>query len=131
MNTYTVTLRLYFRRDDEIVSPKTDEFFKKTSVADYVTKTFPANEFLEYVVDDYAIKMIEGSQKWNPDFSVTFQVNTKFTKQEVYEELVNQSLEDGQYEACDENGWIILTKDGTDREYGLVDYRKYYCIVIQ
>ena len=132
MNTYTVTLRLYFNKDDDLVSPQTDEFFRKTPIADYVINTFYAEEFLEDIVDEHEIKMIEGSQKWNNDFSVSFKVNTNFTKDEVYNYLVDQNLEDSQYEVCDENGWVILTKDDKpDREYGLIDYRKYYCIVIE
>ena len=132
MNTYTVTLRLYFNRDDYLVSPKTDEFFRKTPIADYVINTFYAEEFLEDIVDEDEIKMIEGSQKWNNDFSVSFKVNTNFTKDEVYNYLVDKNLEDSQYEVCDENGWVILTKDDEpEREYGLIDYRKYYCIVIE
>ncbi len=40
--------------------------------------------------------------------------------------LLDQSLEDGEWEGED-NGWVIMTKpleDGSQYEYGLIDYRR-------
>lgn len=65
-------------------------------------------------------------------------VDTDCTAEELKEDIQSVSLEDGEYEACGETGWIIFTRGPKDEvvgedgkwdmkdfwEYGLTDYRR-------
>jgi len=132
MNTFTVTLRLRFKRTNEEKTPDTDAFFAKTPIADYIKKISSAAEFVENVVDWYNTEIVPGTEAWGDGFSVTFGVDTAKEKEQLLEDLIDTSLEDGEYESCCETGWVIYTK-GNDEgcEYGLVDYRSAKSIIIE
>jgi hypothetical protein len=50
-------------------------------------------------------------------------------KRDIVITLVTNSLEDGEYESSESNGWTLKTPSGY--EYGLVDYRKRENIIIK
>jgi hypothetical protein len=78
------------------------------------------------------------SAKWLPEgkieYIVEFDETCEFCEDKTDEgiirhaidQLLDSSLEDAEYESCQDNGWVIMTKpleDGTQFEYGLTDYR--------
>jgi hypothetical protein len=68
------------------------------------------------------ISLVENSAKWNDDFSISFCVKSNWSKDAIEDFFMEMSLEDTVYEACYENGWVIMNRETGD-EYGLVDYR--------
>ncbi len=112
---------------------RTDEYYEKNNIIKHIKKN-DALGFVESVVCDGEVV----SAKWLKDkFAIEMIVDTEQTAEELEEDLRNTSLEDGEYEACGETGWIVFTRgkngeevghDGkwnmTDFwEYGLTDYR--------
>ena len=109
----------------------------------YIMK-FDPKGFVEYLCSFGEVK----EAKWLPDNKIeyTMEINDETCSycedssdegivRHVFDELLDNSLEDSEYESCDENGWIIMTKplaDGTTYEYGLIDYRseKNICVSI-
>lgn len=90
-------------------------------------------EMVEYIPADGEIL----SAEWDETaFAIHMVVESDQTADELREDLEMNSLEDGEYEACGETGWILFTRDeegkpyyggeGSDNvwEYGLVDYRQ-------
>ena len=66
------------------------------------------------------------SAEWDPtDFKISFIIRVENPTESV-EDIRNwiemQSLEDGEYESCGDNGWTVKTL-GETMEYGLTDYR--------
>lgn len=97
-------------------------------------QTFDPKEFVENIGSLGTVN----EAKWLPqsqieyivEFDETCQYCTVKTDDDIIKHatdaLLDESLEDGEYESCEENGWIIKTKplaDGSVYEYGLVDYR--------
>lgn len=153
MNTYKVTLNFTFRghsieddyddsygdEEDMIKKPsekqmafqRTDQYFAKHSIEDYV-KSNNALSFVEYLVCEGEILTAE----WDKEkFAIHMLVSTDLSKKYLREELEMNSLEDSEYEACGDTGWIVMTRGPNDDgfgspwdmkgfwEYGLTDYR--------
>ena len=112
---------------------RTDAYYAKHSVIEHIKSNDPMG-FVESVFCDGEIL----SAEWDPKkFQIHMVVDTEMTKEEVIKDLEWNSLEDGEYEACGETGWLIFTRgpndeilgeDGTWEMknfwcYGLTDYR--------
>jgi hypothetical protein len=148
MTKFQVTLRFSFERndsDDEVeyesnhtskkkqmdAIERTDSYYKKHDIIDYIKKN-DALEMVEYIPGKGEIL----SAKWDPkNFVIHMVVETDETVEELIEDFQTNSLEDGEYEACGETGWVLFTRDENGNsyqggegsqdvwEYGLVDYR--------
>jgi hypothetical protein len=165
MNTYRVTLNFTFQphryyddedySDEDVPLPnqtkkeskeaknaafrRTDAFYNRHNILNYFenienyVKTFSALGFVETLwLDDDELKGAE----WDAErFAIHMTVETDKTPDDIREELEMNSLEDGEYEACCETGWILFTRLEGDKvwdgdwtvkdvwEYGLTDYR--------
>ena len=150
MKLVKITLKLWFNKSntgdmmfaedmDEVEKIETahalmddDESFNWQT---YITK-FDPKEFVEYLGGFESVKQA----KWLPDGQIEYVIEYDETCyycdgneddstdesviNHVKNALLDESLEDGEYESCEENGWVIMTKplaDGTTYEYGLVD----------
>jgi len=111
---------------------RTDAYFAKHSVAEDVKKN-DAMDFVETVLCEGEVIAAEWDTK---KFAIHMIVNTDETKEELIHDLQMNSLEDGEYEACCETGWIVFTRGPNGEvyngdwdkihefwEYGLTDYR--------
>lgn len=112
---------------------RTDAYYEKHSIEEHI-KENDAFSFVEYLPCDGEVL----SAKWLKDkFAIEMIVDTDQTAEELEEDLRGNSLEDGEYEACGETGWIVMTRGpkgecfGEDGKwdmkdvwtYGLTDYR--------
>jgi hypothetical protein len=118
---------------------RTKAYYMDNDLEDYIKKTYDPKEMVEYLFFEMDI-----ISEWNEDtFAIDTIVKTEKTKQDLYETLKRHSLDDGEYEACDENGWLIYTRGPNGEgyqdydenkvdcwEYGSLDYR-YNPIVIK
>ncbi len=138
MKTFQVTLSLSFTRhyleeddDSQRVDAfhRTDTYYEEHDIKEYI-KTYDALGLVEYLYSEGEVL----SAEWDRErFAIHILVETDETKEEVCDSFQHQSLEDGEYEACCENGWLIFTRGphgevydglGSDAwEYGLLDYR--------
>lgn len=145
MKQYKVTLNFTFEphsfdegyeegkelKKKEKAFARTEKYFAKYSVIDHIKKN-DAFAFVEYICSDGEVI----SAQWHPkEFKITMVVDTDQSKEELIEDLRMNSLEDGEYEACGDTGWIVMTRgpkgeefgapwDMSDTwEYGLTDYR--------
>lgn len=108
---------------------ETDMIFRvKENVIEHVKQNDPLG-FVEYIPDDEVI-----SAEWDPtDFKIHFIIKVEDparTTREIKDWIENNSLEDGEYESCGDNGWVVTTLKET-MEYGLTDYRNNRIIVEQ
>jgi len=110
---------------------RTDKYYEDHDIIAYI-KSNDAMDMVAYICCDAEVV----SAEWDPEkFAIHMTVETDQTKKELMEDLRTNSLEDGEYEACGETGWILFTRDeegnpygggeGSEDvwEYGLVDYR--------
>jgi len=81
-------------------------------------KRIPAAEFLMYMGE--GIGDVRNAQWIDGRFAAKFDIETDLMPDALEYELKTRSLEDGEYEASDDNGWSV--KCG-DRELGTTDYR--------
>jgi hypothetical protein len=116
---------------------RTDEYYAKHSIEKHIKRNdaFAFTEFL-----NCSGRIV--SAEWDKEkFQVHLVVNTLESKEKVIRELQNTSLEDGEYEACGDTGWILMTR-GPNGEifrnprdldkyfmYGSTDYRNNPIIV--
>jgi hypothetical protein len=135
---YNVTLNLSFdyshRRedysDDESDKESVDSNVSEASgesmaphvgfptVEDYIKATFTATDMTEYILGDGWVI----SAEWDKEkFKMHLVVETRRTTEDLRGDLMYNSLEDTEYEACQNTGWILFTSKG--REFGLTDYR--------
>lgn len=110
---------------------RTDKYYEEHNIVEYL-KTYDAMEMVQYIPGDAEVL----SAEWDPStFAIHMVVETDQTAEELREDFQMNSLEDGEYEACEETGWILFTRgpngeiyhgvDGEDVfEYGLVDFRE-------
>ena len=95
-------------------------------------KSNNAMEMVEYICCDGEVV----SAEWDVEkFAMHLVVDTEETADQLLEDLKMNSLEDGEYEACGETGWILFTRNSDGSiydgdwnvkdawEFGLVDYR--------
>ena len=110
---------------------RTHDYYEKHNIEDYI-KTNSAMDMVECILCEGEVK----SAKWDAaTFAIHMVVETDQTAEDLCEELQMNSLEDGEYEACGESGWILFTRDEEGNvfqggmgmsdvwEYALVDYR--------
>lgn len=118
-------------RSRQIAFSRTKAYYDEHDIVDYI-KTNSAMGMVECIFCDAEVK----SAEWDNDaFAIHMVVESDQTMEELREDLEMNSLEDGEYEACGESGWILFTRgpdgevyeggEGSDDvwEYGLVDYR--------
>jgi hypothetical protein len=113
---------------------RTDEYFEKNNVVKYIKKS-DALGFVDSMLCNGEVV----SARWlKNDFAIEMVVDTDMCEEELEEELRSNSLEDSEYEACGDTGWIVMTRGpkgeafGSDGkwdmkhywEYGLTDYRR-------
>jgi hypothetical protein len=81
-----------------------------------------AFSFIEYVSEHEVVWA-----EWDPkDFKIYFIIRVEDpteTIENIHDWIEGNSLEDGEYESCGDNGWTVKTLEETD-EYGLTDYRR-------
>ena len=94
--------------------------FQTVSIEAHVKKNDPM-EFVEGLLDIMSVDII--SAEWLDGFRIALTVDSAMSEQELREDIMSTSLEDGCYESGDDNGWTIKTLTGS-WEVGLVDYRK-------
>lgn len=94
--------------------------FETVTIEAHVKKNDPM-EFVEGLLDIMSVDII--SAEWLDGFRIALTVETAMSEQELREDIMSTSLEDGCYESGDDNGWTIKTLTGS-WEVGLVDYRK-------
>jgi hypothetical protein len=144
MKKFNVTLDLYFchtyrdeddysddESDKESVDSNVSEASKASgeseaphvgfpSVEEYIKATFTATDMTEFLIDEIDTNII--SAEWDKEaFKLHLVVETKKTAEELHQNLLDNSLEDTEYEACQNTGWILFTSKGN--EFGLTDYR--------
>jgi hypothetical protein len=111
---------------------RTDEHYREHNIVEYI-KSFDAMGLVEYVMCDGEVL----SAEWDPEtFQIHMVVESELNEEEVKDDLEMNSLEDGEYEACGETGWLIFTRGPNGEvfddpmgsedfwEYGLLDYRQ-------
>lgn len=112
---------------------RTDAYYEKHSVENHVKENDPL-AFVENVICEGEVV----DAKWDKKkFQIHMVVNTEQTKEELIRDLEWNSLEDGEYEACCDTGWIVMTRGPKGEvyngewdkmkeywEYGLTDYRR-------
>lgn len=116
---------------------RTEAFFQEHNIEEYI-KQNDAFSFVESLPCDAEVI----SAKWLPNkFAIGMIVDTDQTAEELEEDFRNNSLEDGEYEACGDTGWIVMTRGPKGEEfgppwdmkhfwtYGLTDYRSNPIIV--
>jgi hypothetical protein len=133
---YTVILNLSFRQGEE---PEQDSWESDEQYAEHLRlfhemevylETHPIEAhvkrndpkaYVEFLTDGILSEVI--SAEWLDGFRISFTVDSLFTADELRTSLIDNSLEDGEYESGSDNGWTIKTLTG-NWEIGLVDYRR-------
>ncbi len=111
---------------------RTDAYYAEHSMIEHV-KSNHAMELVGYILCEGEVL----SAEWDKErFALHMVVTTEQDAEDLRQELESNSLEDGEYEACGETGWILFTRGpngeiyngGLDMkdiwEYALVDYRE-------
>jgi hypothetical protein len=110
---------------------RSNAYFDRHSVINHVRQN-GAMDMVENVLCDGEVVAAEWDKK---KFAIHMVVNTDQTKEELIYELEMNSLEDGEYEACGDTGWIVMTRGPKNEQfgppwdmknfwvYGLTDYR--------
>jgi hypothetical protein len=111
---------------------RTDAYYEEHSIIDHV-KSNDAMGFVETLLCDGEVL----SAEWDKEkFAIHMVVETDQNAEELREDFEMTSLEDGEYEACGDTGWIVMTRGPNGEvyeypmeirdfwEYGLTDYRQ-------
>lgn len=125
MNTYKVTLNFNFEPcywdddDDDSKAKKdafsrTDKYYEENSLIDHI-KSNTAVDFIEYVLCDGEVLSAEWDTK---KFAMHIIIKTKQTPEELRADLEGNSLEDGEYEACGDTGWVVMTRGPNGEKFG-------------
>jgi len=146
MTKFQITLNFSFDAhdveefyDDTVTKNAKKQAFERTQ------KYYEDHNIIEYIKSNDAMGMVEYilgegevlSAEWDKEkFAIHMVVESDQTADELKDDLEMNSLEDGEYEACGETGWILFTRDAEGKvydgdwnmkdawEYGLVDYRQ-------
>jgi hypothetical protein len=107
---------------------RTDEYYRTHSLEEHV-KENDAFSFVEYICCDGEVI----SAEWDTEkFQIHMVVETTQTKEQLIRDIEGNSLEDGEYEACGETGWIVMTRgpNGETCTGSLSDMKNYwtYCV---
>lgn len=154
MKQYKVTLNFTFERnecdvedeydsDGEVTEKEGDEkeqydAFQRTEAY------FETHDIESYIKENNALDFVESlvgygtilSAQWLPNkFAIEMVVDTDLSPKDLEEDLRDISLEDGEYEACGDTGWIVMTRGPNNERvgspwdmknfwtYGFTDYR--------
>ena len=93
---------------------RTERYFEENDLEEYI-KENDALAFVEYIISDGEVISAEWDRK---KFQVHMIVDTTMTKEELLGDLVYTSLEDGEYEACGNTGWVVMTRGPKGQEFG-------------
>ena len=110
---------------------RTDVYYQQHSIEEHIKSNHPLG-FVESLCCDGEVL----SAEWDKEkFQIHLVIETNQSKEELIRDLEYNSLEDGEYEACGDTGWIVMTR-GPNGEifdhpwdlnkywaYGLTDYR--------
>ncbi len=129
MAKFEVTIKFYFNESD---SYEDDEEDFETKQKSFDNTNFDLEKHLSsYNPNDFVqdfsgmdFDVIPNSTKWFSKDTLYFIVESYYentTEKDIFDNLINDSLEDGPYEGFD-NCWVVPTSDGK-YEYGLIDYR--------
>ena len=110
---------------------RTEEYFRTHDVIEHI-KSNDALGFVEFVCCNGEVL----SAEWDEEkFQIHMVVETEQSKEELIEDLRSNSLEDGEYEACGDTGWLVMTRGPNGEQldspwnmsdfwlYGDTDYR--------
>jgi hypothetical protein len=110
---------------------RTEEYYSKNSLEEHVKRN-DAFGFVEYICCDGKVL----SAEWDEEkFQIHMVVETDQSEKELHDDIEDNSLEDGEYEACGDTGWIVMTRGPNGEEfdrpwdttdfwtYALTDYR--------
>ena len=110
---------------------RTDQYYAKHSVIEHI-KSNDAFDMVQNIICDGEVL----SARWDTKkFAIHMVLNTNQNEEELLEDLQSTSLEDGEYEACGDTGWIVFTRGPNDEVfdgwkskgfwcYGFTDYRE-------
>ena len=139
--TLTLNFTHHYNSSDELEIEnrswykETEEEFKKR-IEDYEATDAHFNTYekiVAHIKSNDPFYFVEGipeheivSAEWDPkEFKIHFIIRVEDpdeTVENMRSWIDMQSLEDGEYEACCDNGWTVKTLKET-MEYGLTDYR--------
>jgi len=139
----SVTLTMFFKPTDvnsqdlTIDTKNTIQFYankviNNNCIRDLVTDlNITPIKYMEYIASYWGILH---SSKWISDnvIECIILLDNRYInigKRDIVSTLLTNSLEDGEYESSESNGWTLKTPNGY--EYGLVDYRKRENIIIK
>lgn len=111
---------------------RTADYYEKHGGVEMHVKENDALSFVETLLCDGEIVSAEWDRK---TFAIHMVVDTDQTEKELENDFRMTSLEDGEYEACGDTGWIVFTRGPNDEifdswnskgfwVYGLTDYRR-------
>lgn len=93
---------------------RTDEYFRTHSLMDHI-KSNDAFGFVEYLTCSAEVL----SAEWDSEkFQIHMVVETDQTPEELIDDLRSNSLEDGEYEACGDTGWLVMTRGPNGECFG-------------
>ena len=115
---YKVILNLSFKsKDGDNKSPP--------GLEDRIKKIDPET-YVEYLFSDS--KVLDA--RWTKGkFGIVIMVYSNSSKKDLKDDLIGRSLEDGEYESADDNGWTIKAPNGD--EIGVVDYRRNAITIVE
>ena len=135
MARFEITLKFFFNEQD----PEDHEDYEEgdAKLKRSIRKSFRETHFdlkshlsnfkASDIAEDFSswdFEIVPNTAKWLPDNKIQFMVESyeeDVTEENILNDLLYDSLEDGPYEGQD-NGWVVMTNDGK-YEYGLLDYR--------
>jgi hypothetical protein len=111
---------------------RTEDYYEKYGGVEKHVKQNDALSFVETLCCDCEIVSAEWDRK---TFAIHIVLDTDQTEEELENDFRMTSLEDGEYEACGDTGWIVFTRGPNDEifsgwsskgfwAYGLTDYRQ-------
>lgn len=150
MKQYKVTLNFTFTPhhfdffDGDEQHPEAEDGAKYMAF-ERTVKYYEKHDIVKHIKDNDAFGFVETlpcdgeviDAKWDrKKFQIHMIVNTKLNEKDLEFDLRSVSLEDGEYEACGDTGWIVMTRGPNNEvfgkpwdlkgywEYGLTDYRE-------
>jgi hypothetical protein len=148
MNKFQVTLNFKFEetyiedygymseeeeQEKQDAYDRTEKYYQENSLVEHI-KSFEPMELVGYILMDDDGEVV--SAEWDAEkFQIHMTVTSENTAEDIRETLRSNSLEDGEYEAYGETGWLLFTR-GPEGEtfnggmeegfwnYGCIDYRE-------
>lgn len=140
MARFEITLKFFFNEKDSDDSEDYDEDQEDIKQKSFDETNFDLKSHLSKfeasaIAEDFSsfdFEPIIETAKWLPNNKLQFMIESyeeDVTEENILNDLLYDSLEDGPYEGED-NGWVVMTNDGK-YEYGLLDYRRKDCINVK